>query len=381
MNQNCWDIWPDRGFLMNPDPIVYLSQVDGLDALVPSEAIEHIEQVSFNLPDLLEGRQIRQTLAKLPAYDLSVLRDVQDFRVVERFMQIYCYFASAYIYATHEEPERCIPAGVAKPLYQLSQMVERPPIITYTSYVLGNWVRPEGGDVVVDDLKLVQPFLGVADESWFILIHADIEARATQALSGLRRAVEAAAHDDVPELESALVEISAGLERMIQTFGRMPEGCNSDVYYFQVRPYIFGFTDVLYEGVEAYGGKPQSFRGQTGAQSSIVPALVAGLGLEHEQNALIEHLTIMKDYMPKPHRAFVEQMHDSGIRQCVLAHRSALADAYNHALRKVIEFRQQHFHYATVYIAQKVSNPMGTGGTVFMEWLSQLVRESEAQLV
>jgi indoleamine 2,3-dioxygenase len=374
-------VWPDRGFLMNPDPIVYLSDVDGLDSLIPSDAIEHIEQISFNLPALLEGRQIRQSLAKLPVYDVSALREVEDFRVVERLMQIYCYFASAYIYANPEEPEHCLPKGIAVPLYQLAQMVERPPIITYASYVLGNWVRLESRELVVDDLKVVQPFLGIEDESWFILIHANIEAWAAQALVGLRVAVEAAAHDDAAELEGALLEISNGLEGMIQTFGRMPEGCNSDVYYFQMRPYLFGFNDVIYEGVEAYGGQPQTFRGQSGAQSSIIPALVAGMGLKHEQNGLVEHLNVMKDYMPKPHRELIAQMHDAGIRECVLAHRDALADAYNHALRTLIEFRQQHFHYAMVYVGQKAPNAVGTGGTRFMEWLTQLVRESEAQLV
>jgi indoleamine 2,3-dioxygenase len=170
---------------------------------------------------------------------------------------------------------------------------------------------------------------------------------------------------------------------MLATFDRMPERCDSNFYYFKVRPYIFGFNDVVYEGVEAYGGKPQSFRGQTGAQSSIIPALVAGLGLQHEQTGLTQHLEVMHDYMPKPHRAFIQQMKGACIREFVLenASNSALAEGYNECLRKVLAFRQMHLHYATTYIANKVKNPVGTGGTIFMDWLSQLVQETEAQLV
>lgn len=383
MDQHCWNIWPDRGFLMNPDPIPEFSLINGLDALVDRNALAHIELLSRDLPTLLDTRKVRATLDALPVYDLAGLAQTSDFRVVERFMQIYCYFASAFVYATHEPAEHRIPAGVAVPLMQLSHLVERPPILTYTSYVLDNWVRPPHTDIMVDDLALVQKFLGVRDEQWFILIHVDIEARGAGAVFGMQQAAQAAAQNDVNALETSLTAMSMSLDAMQATFDRMPEECNSDVYYYQVRPYIFGFNDVVYEGVTEFGGKPQSFRGQTGAQSSIVPALVAGLGLKHEQTGLTQHLDIMKAYMPKPHREFIAQLGQSKVRDVVLAntHRSALTEAYNDCLRKVIAFRQLHLHYATTYIAEKVANPVGTGGTIFMDWLSQLVRETETQLV
>jgi indoleamine 2,3-dioxygenase len=384
MNQNCWQIWPDRGFLINPDPLVRLTSSSALSALVPHDTLEHLQQVSTDLPELLQQRKVRTVLDALPVYDMSPLNQITDFYVVERLMQLYGYLASAFVYATNEEPEHRIPAGVAQPLYQLAQMVERPPILTYTSYVLTNWQRAEANaGIEVDKLALVQNFLGVRDEQWFILIHTDIEARAAGALAGIQAAATGAKEHDAAKVEAALGEISASLQHMQKTFDRMPEECNSDVYYFRVRPYIFGFTDIVYEGVEAFGGKPQSFRGQTGAQSSIIPSLVAGLGLQHEQTGLTQHLDVMKAYMPKPHREFIAAMGDTCIRAFVVenASNTALAEAYNECLRNVLAFRKLHLHYATTYIANKVMNPVGTGGTVFMDWLSQLVQETEAQLV
>jgi indoleamine 2,3-dioxygenase len=384
MNQNCWQIWPDRGFLINPDPLVRLTSSSALSALIPHDTLEHLQQVSTDLPELLQQRKVRTELDGLPVYDMSPLNQITDFYIVERLMQLYSYLASAFVYATNEDPEHRIPAGVAKPLYQLSQLVERPPILTYTSYVLTNWQRSEANaGIEVDKLALVQNFLGVRDEQWFILIHADIEARATGALAGLQAAIAGADEHDAAKVETALGEISSSLQHMQKTFDRMPEECNSDVYYFRVRPYIFGFNDVVYEGVEAYGGKPQSFRGQTGAQSSIIPALVAGLGLQHEQTGLTQHLDVMKAYMPKPHREFIAAMTHTGIRAFVVenADNTALAETYNECLRNVLAFRKLHLHYATTYIANKVLNPVGTGGTIFMDWLSQLVQETEAQLV
>jgi indoleamine 2,3-dioxygenase len=384
MNQNCWDIWPDRGFLMSPDPVVDLTAVEGLGTLITREAVEHLSVTAAQLPSLLEKHQLRPTLDVFPTYDMSSLSEVTAFNVVERLMQIYSYFASAYIYATDEEAAHHIPAGVARALCQLAQLVDRPPILSYTSYVLGNWRRTEtGAGIEVDKLELIQKFLGNRDESWFILIHVDIETRAADALQGIQQAMAAGDAQQTEQLEAALETVSHSLEAMTATFARMPEACDSNVYYFKVRPYIFGFTNVVYEGVPAFGGQAQSFRGQTGAQSSIIPALVAAFGLKHEQTGLTQHLDIMKNYMPSAHRAFVARMGQSGIRDYVLAHKgnSTLVEVYNSCLRNMLAFRQMHLHYATTYIAEKVTNPLGTGGTIFMDWLGQLAQETEAQLI
>ena len=69
---------------------------------------------------------------------------------------------------------------------------------------------------------------------------------------------------------------------------------------------------VIYEGVEAYGGRPQQFRGETGAQSSIVPALDAMLGVGHKEDALRTYLQEMRTYMPPAHRAFIEALEERG---------------------------------------------------------------------
>src|SRR5688572_1416187 len=104
MNQNCWQIWPDRGFLINPDPLVRLAESSALSALLPQDTLERIHQGSTDLPELLRRRTIRSILDALPVYDMSSLNQISDFYVVERLMQIYGYFASAFVYATNEGP-------------------------------------------------------------------------------------------------------------------------------------------------------------------------------------------------------------------------------------------------------------------------------------
>ncbi len=384
MRQACWQVRSDRGFLINPEPLVKLSDAQDNFPL-PASAFAQAEAIAGDLPTLMESGRIRAVLDALPLVDLPALHaeiDHVDFRAVERLMQMYSYFASAFVYATGEAPAHRIPQGVALPLLQLAEIVERPPILSYSGYILSNWrLLDQNGAITVDNTAHVQSFLGNSDESWFIRIHVDIEARAAAGLLNIQQAAALANGDDAAALETALAAVHQSVRQMMKSFRRMPQGCDSDVYYFKVRPYLFGFNDVVYEG--AFGDQPQNFRGQTGAQSSVVPALVAGLGLKHEANGLTQHLDVMKDYMPKPHRELVAQMHQSGIREAVLRQRtnSALAETYNECLRSVLEFRNLHYHFAGAYIASKVKNPVGTGGTLFMDWLKQLAQETERQFI
>ncbi len=384
MRHESWHIWPDRGFLINPDPAARLQEGANRFPIALAE-LAHAQAVADDLPDLLRRRRARTALEELPVVDLWPLHsqlDRVDFRLVERLMQMYSYFASAYVYATHELPAGRLPEGVALPLVQLADMVERPPILSYANYTLNNWERVDpNGPITVENTRIIQGFLGTPNESWFVRIHVAIEAHAAAALTYIQQAVNAAAQDEITPLEKALAEVHASICQMIETFGRMPEGCDAETYYMQVRPYMFGFKGVVYEG--AFGGQPQDFRGQTAAQSSIIPALVAALGLHHETNGLTQHLEIMKTHMPKPHREFIAAMQESGIRGAVLRHPESrtLAETYNECLRQMLEFRRLHYHFATTYVANKVANPLGTGGTVFADWLQRLIDETAAQLV
>jgi indoleamine 2,3-dioxygenase len=374
-HQLCWRIWQDRGFLISPDPLETSPHI-------PADVLG----IAQNIPALLEDGTLQNALQSLPIYDYAdTLATDTDFRLTERLMQIYSYFASSYVYSTGvvDNPTRTLPRGVAVPFVQLAEAVQRPPILSYSGYVLSNWQRIDpSGPIALGNLETIQHFRGGPDEDWFILVHVDIEARAAGALVGIQDAADAANQHDTGVLEAALTGVHDSLAAMVASFHRMPEGVDTDIYYWKVRPYIFSFTDITYDGVTAFNGQPQSYRGQTGAQSSIVPAIVAAFGLQHEQSGLTQHLEIMKDYMPKPHREFIAAMGASRIRETVMAQPSpTLSQVYNACLERLLEFRRLHYHYATIYIAQKVTSPVGTGGTIFMDWLNQLADETEAQRV
>ena len=142
------------------------------------------------------------------------------------------------------------------------------------------------------------------------------------------------------------------------------------LYYKTFRPYIRFFEHVIYEGVEQ---APIDFRGETGAQSSIMPALVAFMKIPHQSSMLTQHLADMRNYMPPEHRTLIERIE-------VLPDVRPMAgrDAYNAVIEAMAEFREVHYGWAEEYINKHTDDPRGTGGTPYMRWLGQLIDETRA---
>ena len=382
-NPEIFHVDRQRGFLPAPDP---------LDCLPP--AFTPWEEIAHTLPKLLVAGTLRHTLEQLPTLKGATLQDLAQ---LERAMMLLSYFGHAYVWA-EEKPADRIPAGIAVPWHAVAQQLGRPPILSYASYALHNWRRLDpAGPIALGNIVLRQNFLAGVDEEWFILVHVDIEAKVAPALLALGPAQTAVVTDHGQELEHQLTTVASALECAYATLLRMPERCDPYIYYHRVRPYIHGWKNhpalpqgVIYEGVEAYGGTPQQFRGETGAQSSIIPALDAALGITHEDDPLRLYLMEMRDYMPPAHRAFIAAIEQGPpVRQYVIAHRHdqpGLRDAYNACVHWIGRFRSTHLEYAGRYIHQQSQhspdNPtdVGTGGTPFMPYLKKHRDETLAHL-
>jgi indoleamine 2,3-dioxygenase len=220
------------------------------------------------------------------------------------------------------------------------------------------------------------------------LIHVAIEAAAAPALAAIPTAQHAVADDRAEVVAEQLAIIARTLEALHAILLRMPERCDPYIYFHRVRPYIHGWANhpslpsgMIYEGVEDYRNRPQTFRGETGAQSSIVPSLDAALGIGHAEDMLRSYLREMRDYMPPEHRKFIAAVEAGpsvrGYVQRRAKEHPALRDAYNAAVEGVEVFRSTHLTYARNYIMKQsqrgTHNPadVGTGGTPFMPYLKK----------
>lgn len=376
---SAWTIHPDTGFLLHPAPLEDTRQVESpLDPGV----LATLEEAVRLLPDWLTAGTAREHLTALPTLDLPTLeRDALEERLLERLFLLLGGFASAYLHLPGVPATLHLPANLARPLAALGRRLGRPPILSYTGCVLANWRRIDPrGPFLPDNLETLLSFTGTQDERWFFVVHAAIEAHAGRIVAALQNALQAATLAQAPAALNAVREMQRGLVEITRIFHRMPEQVDPDRYYQQVRPYLFGFEGVIFQGVPELGDAPQHLRGGSGAQSAIVPALLAGLGLRHEANELTRHLDTLQAYMPTAHRRFILRVTSMELREFARAY-GPLRDAYNHVLRQLITFRRAHLYYARTYIFEKSTNPVGTGGTAYMSFLSQLIDETEAQML
>jgi len=370
------------GYMQHTDPVV---------TLPPGN--EAWDEMGKNLPKYLMGSDFRQRVKDLPAFKIETLKTDGEIR---RAFLILSYIGQAYQWSDNE-PAHVLPAVLAKPWYEVGKLVGRPPILSYTSYSIDNWyLLDKKGPIECGNIALLQCFLGGQDEEWFILIHIEIEKKAGKALKAIEDSQKTVAAQDLDALEKALTNLRDGIKAMYDVLARMPERCDPYVYFHRVRPYIFGWKNnpslpngVVYEGVEEYQGKGQTFRGETGAQSAIVPALDAVLGIVHEQDQLRDYLMEMRQYMPPMHVKFIEAAENGpSVRNFVMAcNKESIKKLFNESVELVADFRALHLEYAGTYIhAQSQKTPgnpsaVGTGGTPFMVYLRKHRDETRNQPV
>src|SRR6185295_6855431 len=115
-------------------------------------------------------------------------------------------------------------------------------------------------------------------------------------------AARAAAARDRAAVNTALKIIGESVWRQVNVLRRIPEKMDPALYYKTFRPYIRFFEHVVYEGVET---APLNFRGETGAQSSIIPPLSALMKVPHRPSLLTNHLADMQNFMPAEHRDLI----------------------------------------------------------------------------
>lgn len=355
-----------RGFLPERDPAWRFSSFPQLQVL---------DKWGAMLPELLEHDAFRDTV-----HDQTFPEWPEDQIDPETLPELRLYYlrmgflASGYINQVSQTPTHLLPANLAVPLCHACQLLQRPPILSYDGYALYNWRRIDpAGPIALGNIDTIQNFVNLYDEHWFILVHVEIEAIAAKILSAIDRAVSALKRQDGDALNESLDRITNAINRQTVVLRRIPEHMRPELYYRTFRPYIRFFENVTYEGVDS---KPLNFRGETGAQSSIIPALVAFMKIPHQRTILTDHLADMRRFMPAEHRQLLAQ-----IERIPSVRELASSVSYDAVLDAMATFREVHYGWADQYIQQRVADPRGTGGTPYIAWLKQLIDETRAARV
>jgi len=309
--------------------------------------------------------------------------------------------------------------------------IQRRPILTYASFNLHNWHRiDKTKPIELGNTRRSLNFLGGMDEDWFSAVHVAIEARAGVAVVAAARAqrlsVGLAAEDSrgidyTVQVRSALNDAADSVESCVSILKRMGERCDPYIYHQRVRTFMGGWTademppeGLFYEGVPCaegdegvaplveatHGGegsqrttgpasawRAERYFGETGAQSSVVPALDAALGIGMSEDGLLGYLLAMRLYMPPEHAAFISALERGPPLRDAILERSQpdLTAAYDRCVAALVEFRKLHFELAYTYVRQwdsrKDDEIQGTGGTPFMPYLKKHRRTTFETLI
>jgi indoleamine 2,3-dioxygenase len=353
-----------------------------------SKSLNLLQNIAAQLPKLLLTNKVQSKINKLKTNDLSInilIRNKKD-KEINLAMAHLSFIAHAYIWGG-ESPQRILPEVIAGPWVKLSKYLGRPPILSYASYCLDNWYKINKDEPIsLDNVALINNFLGGVDEDWFVTIHVCIEDAASGAIDSACKLSFLNEKNNINDFSKHFRRIISSLKKVNHIFAKMPEKCDPYIYYHRVRPFIFGTKNnpdlnqgLVYEN--QFDNKPQFYRGETGAQSSIIPLLDGALGITHTNDNLRHYLNEMRDYMPPKHRKLIEGVEKRSQVKNLITKSKKLIKEYNQCLDEIHKFRSQHLEYAATYIHMQaqIINPFGsggstirgTGGTPFMKYLKK----------
>jgi indoleamine 2,3-dioxygenase len=201
----------------------------------------------------------------------------------------YCYLASEYLLEPCDISFRntkdyglardVLPQNIALPLVTLANKIGCFPFLEYAyCYALYNYykVDPNGG-MNFDNLRAIRYFEGSKCENGFILTHVIMDAFSNRLVTGIQAAFDAAQDNNRKEFNKALKELEDTMQIINNNFEQMWYNSKSTSYN-NIRTFILGVKSqsffpngVVYEGVG--DDKPRFYRGETGANDSIIPTM------------------------------------------------------------------------------------------------------------
>lgn len=289
-----------------------------------------------------------------------------------------------------------LPAPIARPLVKLAEILNIPPFMSYAaSYALYNYylADPTLPADVYSNLRLIRSFERGADpsssEAGFILTHihmvvltGPLIASVVSTLQNIEE-LQSKSHcspskTDTTPLKSSLTTILTTMHQIETNMEKM-WAHSKPADYPTYRTFIFGITSqplfpdgVIYEG--CFSNKPQNYRGESGANDSIIPLLDNLCQIPMPTNPLTEILKDFRGYRPESQRSLLvwteRKAAEVGSR-AFLTNKAGLdvAVLYLRVLDHIRSFRWRHWMFAREYIIKRSKYPVATGGSPIVTWL------------
>ncbi|KAK6520364.1 hypothetical protein TWF506_000636 [Arthrobotrys conoides] len=389
-----------RGFLPRQDPPAVLpSEFEALESILQDMPIRK----ASGEPGLLHSCELGARVESFP----NLVAEIDKYRdnkvILNALYRDYSFLLSAYLfepcYDTYLKTDgreyglgrARLPASIAQPMAKVAELTGFKPFMEYAgSYALFNWRRLDPNRKMdYDNLALIRAFENGLDnkssEAGFVLIHVEMVKHSHGLVSGVQKGLKALRDSDYPDRLSVFQE---GLQEILEAFKKINKVMN-DMWqkskpeaYSGFRTFIFGihsqpmFPDgVIYEGVSA---EPMKFRGESGANDSMIPLIDNFLCIDMPENPLTQILKDFRNYRPDGHKGYLKWVETvargttdyPSVKEFSLGSQKT-AVLYLLILDQIREFRGRHWNFTREYILKqgKRLHPKATGGSPIVEWL------------
>ena len=402
----------DNGFLPIKEPLSRLpKKFCELQKIIDKL---HVNQSEDEKGILGKINHIVIEIPRIPNYK-DIIQKETDVFILQALYRAYTFIASGFtLELSYQEfiktgnygvARSILPSNIAEPLVLVSNKLQAYPWLDYHyAYSLSNYVKknPEEG-LHWENLDMACKFVGSSDEIGFIMVHVYINEMSPQLVSSVMEYGKSSHYgskikyyiNECDNISNRTILFEAQphiMNEHLQECGLVMKEMNRrrrDMWtasrherYNDFRVFIMGIkgndkifpNGLIYEN--CFNNKPQYYRGQTGAQDSIIPMMDIFTGIVdyYPDNQLTQYLLDLRSYRPICVQNFFNDLREHYKNNNIFEQlkKDSNYEGLIYLLKIVDEvylFRNGHWQFVQKYIMSNTKYAFATGGTPITTWL------------
>lgn len=356
-----------------------------------SDINDILDKMKLSHPEsLLKSNKLSQYIDKNLKNHIEIIKFEINIQLLASLLRDYCFMASAYSLETshfnlkdgkYGEARDELPPNLSLPLNYLAKKLDSKPWLDYAyGYGLNNAIPKIDAKDLGDyrSYETIRMFNGIESESGFINVHVAMNSFTPELIGVQQNILKSANNKELGDLKYFLNKHYYILNNIINSLNQMWKACKKSEY-LSFRTFIMGQkgnkemypTEKIIYNLGDYV-EMHSYRGETGAQDSIIPSIDNLFQIQYPRNKLTEYLYDLRQYRPKDHQAYIEYnlaMSKAVNLIDVIKQSPECSLALLKNLNCIRLFRRKHWNLTKKYIIENTKHPVATGGTPITTWL------------
>ena len=381
----------EHGFLPMKEPLHTLpSKYKELQELINKL---HVKQDSGENGILGIPNEIINAVLLVPNYK-TLIEEETDPYILQALYRAYTFVTSGFtLELSYQEfiksgnygvARNLLPANIAEPLVAVSNKLNVYPWLDYHyAYSHGNYIKKDPSKGLHwSNLDMACKFVGTTDEVGFIMTHVFINEISPELVNSVMEYGNATKEFISINMTNRHLKVAGYIMQEMNKRRREMWSASKHENYNDFRVFIMGIkgndkifpNGLIYEN--CFDNVPQFYRGQTGAQDSIIPMMDIFTGIVdyYPDNQLTQYLLDLRTYRPLCMQNFFTDLREFYKEYSIFEHLKKNKDYEGLIyLLKIVDevylFRNGHWQFVQKYIMSNTKYAFATGGTPITTWL------------